>query len=533
MAIVASQAASNPPQLENDIAPHNIEAEQALLGAILLDNGAVARVNHSLSASDFYDPVHGAIYTSACALVQAGRVANPTTLRNNFIDAEPIAPDLTVPQYLGWLAIYATTIRNVSDYARIIRDCSIRRLMLIDGEEVARQIRDTSQGTAVDTVLAEARLRLLQIQESYSRTSASKLIFPNDIPLAESSPYLIKGVLLPASTAILYGPSAAGKTFLVIHIACCIASGLDFFGRPVADGATLYVVLEGQHGFDLRIKAALERHPSILNRLAYLKTAMGLASPESAMLAIGNIIDAAQQLERRSQAPVRLIVIDTLARAMAGANENDAAAVSEIMNSATAIQAETGAAVLFVHHPGKDSNKGMRGSSALLAAADTVICVDRHKAAAERNVIVEKCKDGEEGELGSFTLERVSFASDVDPSFSSCVISASIGYVRRKRRPGAATAAGKALEELEELAIEQSGTVPPVHPRAPTGVRVISKTLWKERCARQHLSNGKEKNELDTFNRAVRSLSEAHLIGTHGDGVWLINDKSQTQILRD
>jgi hypothetical protein len=236
------------------------------------------------------------------------------------------------------------------------------------------------------------------------------------------------------------------------------------------------------------------------------------------MLAVGNTIDAAKQLERRAQTPVRLIVIDTLARAMAGANENDAAAVSEVMNSAAAIQAETGAAVLLIHHPGKDAAKGMRGSSALLAAADTVICVDREKAAAERGVTVEKCKDGEEGELGSFTLEQVLLATEGDPSLSSCVISASTsdGHVRRKRPPGTATAAGKALAELEELAIEQAGKVPSLHPRAPTGVRVISKTLWKERCARQHLSNGKEKNEQNTFNRAVRYLSEANLIGTHG-----------------
>lgn len=97
--------------------------------------------------------------------------------------------------------------------------------------------------------------------------------------------------------------------------------------------------------------------------------------------------------------------------------------------------------------------------------------------------------------------------------------------MRPKRRPGPATAAGKALAELEELAIDQAGSVPSAHPRAPRGVRVISKSQWKESCARLHLSNGKEKNEQDTFNRAVRTLSEAILIETYGDDVWLIDDK--------
>lgn len=410
MAVTVSRAASSAPQLE-DNGPHNIEAEQALLGAILIDNNVVARVRRSLFASDFYDPIHGAIYASACELVQAGKAATPITLRNHFNDAEPIAPDLTVPQYLGRLAVHATTIINAPEYARIIQDCSVRRLLLIEAEEIARQARDTVRATGAETVLADARNRLRQLQESYSQTSKSKLVYPRDLPLAASSSYLIKGVLLPAATAILYGPSASGKTFLVIHIACCLASGAHFFGRPVVEGATLYVVLEGQYGFDLRIKAALAHHPSIESRVAYLKASMGLAFPESATLAVSSIIDAAKQHERQAQTPVRLIVIDTLARAMAGANENDAAAVSEVMTSAAAIQAETGAAVLFVHHPGKDSNKGMRGSSALLAAADTVICVDREKAAPERRVTVEKCKDGEEGALGSFTLEQVSLAT--------------------------------------------------------------------------------------------------------------------------
>ncbi|HET9395842.1 MAG TPA: DnaB-like helicase N-terminal domain-containing protein, partial [Nitrospiraceae bacterium] len=118
MAVVASRAASSPPQLDKDSAPHNIEAEQALLGAILIDNEVVARVGHLLCASDFYDPVHAAIYESACEVVRAGKVATPISLRNHFTGFEPIDQGLTVPQYLGRLAVDVTSSLNAPDYAR-------------------------------------------------------------------------------------------------------------------------------------------------------------------------------------------------------------------------------------------------------------------------------------------------------------------------------------------------------------------------------------------------------------------------------
>ena len=79
-------------------APHNIEAEQALLGAILVNNEAHDRVSSFLVPEHFFDPVHASIYEVAAKLIGAGKQATPITLRTFFESAEPIAPDLTVPQ---------------------------------------------------------------------------------------------------------------------------------------------------------------------------------------------------------------------------------------------------------------------------------------------------------------------------------------------------------------------------------------------------------------------------------------------------
>ena len=98
-------------------APHNIEAEQALLGAILVNNEAHDRVSGFLEPEHFYDPLHQQIYETAAKLITSGKQATPITLRTFFEKAEPIDAGLTVPQYLGRLAANAATIINAATTA--------------------------------------------------------------------------------------------------------------------------------------------------------------------------------------------------------------------------------------------------------------------------------------------------------------------------------------------------------------------------------------------------------------------------------
>src|SRR5262245_16024461 len=84
--------------------PHSLEAEQALLGAILINNDAHDRVSAFLEPQHFFDPLHQQIYDTAAKLITAGKQATPITLKTFFASAEPINATQTVPQYLGWLA---------------------------------------------------------------------------------------------------------------------------------------------------------------------------------------------------------------------------------------------------------------------------------------------------------------------------------------------------------------------------------------------------------------------------------------------
>src|SRR6476620_5961585 len=92
-------------------APHNIEAEQSLLGAILVNNEALYRVSDFLDPDHFFEPVHKHIYDLARTLIRTGKLASPVTLKT-FLGSHPDISGLTVPQYLARLAAEATTIIN-------------------------------------------------------------------------------------------------------------------------------------------------------------------------------------------------------------------------------------------------------------------------------------------------------------------------------------------------------------------------------------------------------------------------------------
>ena len=139
-------AAEGAPVRELRPAPHNIEAEQALLGAILVDNEAHARVSGFLEAQHFFDPLHQQIFETMSKLIALGKRATPITLRTFFETAEPIDATTTVPVYLGKLAVNATTIINARDYGRTIHELYTRRQLILIGEDAVNVAYDSEVG---------------------------------------------------------------------------------------------------------------------------------------------------------------------------------------------------------------------------------------------------------------------------------------------------------------------------------------------------------------------------------------------------
>lgn len=139
--------------------PQNLEAEQALLGAILVNNIAHEKVGELLKPEDFYDPVHGRIYDAINTLISRGQIADPKTLRGLF-DSDPALASLGGAQYLADLAASIISIINVEDYARLIHDLYLRRQMIILGEDVVNEAyrHDLDKPATQQIETAEARL---------------------------------------------------------------------------------------------------------------------------------------------------------------------------------------------------------------------------------------------------------------------------------------------------------------------------------------------------------------------------------------
>jgi replicative DNA helicase len=223
-------------------APHNLEAEQALLGAILVNNESHDRVSGFLEPHHFFDPLHQQIYETAAKLIAVGKQATPITLKTFFENAEPVGSGLSVPAYLGQLAANATTIINVRDYARTIYDLATRRQLIVIGEDMVNAAYDSPVDFPPKEQIEEAEMRLFSLAETgkYGQgfaTFSSALVAAIEMAnhayqrdgglsgIATSLKALDSrlGGLQASDLIILAGRPSMGKTALATNIAFNIA----------------------------------------------------------------------------------------------------------------------------------------------------------------------------------------------------------------------------------------------------------------------------------------------------------------------
>lgn len=179
---------------------------------------------------------------------------------------------------------------------------------------------------------------------------------------------LIAGLLFSPSVACLYGPSGSGKSFLAVDLACAVATGRDWLGRPshAGGGGVLFVAAEGVGGLGARVDAWCAHHGRTdIDRVAWLPTPVNLANYE-AVDGLCEIVDDGNY---------DLVVFDTLARCTAGADENSAKDMGLVVGALDRIRDAADACVMVIHHSGMDLARGARGSTALLGAVDTELQV--------------------------------------------------------------------------------------------------------------------------------------------------------------
>jgi replicative DNA helicase len=145
--------------------PHNIEAEQALLGAILINNEAFYRVSDFLQPKHFFEPIHGQIFELASRLIQLNKRADTISLKHH-LPGELNIEGLSVNQYLARLAAEATTIINAEDYGRIVYYLAVRRALIDIGEDIVNLAYDAPVEATPTSHIEDAERKLYEVAET-------------------------------------------------------------------------------------------------------------------------------------------------------------------------------------------------------------------------------------------------------------------------------------------------------------------------------------------------------------------------------
>ena len=249
MAVLASLPMPGPSNETLRLAPHNIEAEQALIGAILVHNEAYDRVSDLLRPTHFYEEIHARIYENAGKLIHAGKVATAITLKTFLPDQD--LGGLTVAQYLVRLTQGATSIINAAEYGRAIYDLAIRRNLITIGEDMVNLAFDAPVEANPRAQIEETERKLFALAES-GRYEGGFQSFSNALTTAMDMAYKAyerdghlsgiatglsdldrqMGGLQKSDLIVLAGRPGMGKTALATNIAYNIAKTWRGEKRP-------------------------------------------------------------------------------------------------------------------------------------------------------------------------------------------------------------------------------------------------------------------------------------------------------------
>ncbi len=357
-------------------APHNIEAEQALLGAILVNNEAMDRVTSFLEPVHFFDPLHGEIFETASKMIHAGKQATPITLKTFFDAAEPIDANLTVPQYLGRLAANATTIINAEDYGRTVYDLAVRRSLIVLGEDMVNSAYDAPIDFPPKQQIEEAETRLYDLAEQgkYGQgfmgfgtalTHAIEMAnnaYQREGHLSGLATGLTDldskmGGLQPSDLIILAGRPSMGKTALATNIAYNIAKNYRSERQPDGSEKAIDGAIVGFFSLEMSAEQLATRILSEQAELASEKIRRGMINEDefrklvgvsqemsriplyidqTGGLTIAQLASRARKLKR--QKGLGLLVVDYL-QLLAGSSRRGDNRVQEVTEITTGLKA--------------------------------------------------------------------------------------------------------------------------------------------------------------------------------------------------
>lgn len=224
-----------------DVTPHSLEAEQALLGALLYDNEVYHRISGLVQVRHFYNPVHARIFDSISTLIEHGKLADAIVLKNRFSQDETLV-DIGGVEYLALLLESAPTGAATQEYAKLIFDLALRRDLIRLGGDIKQAAEDPDSDQDAQAQISEAEMQLFSLAETGAVQSGfesfdkallksigmATAAFERDGGLSGMATGLLDldrqlGGLHKSDLIILAGRPSMGKTALATNIAFHIA----------------------------------------------------------------------------------------------------------------------------------------------------------------------------------------------------------------------------------------------------------------------------------------------------------------------
>ena len=278
-----------------------------------------------------------------------------------------------------------------------------------------------------EEVIAKAEAIMAELPTGGRRRFTPEPIY--DVSRHPPMEWLIKSVMPKAALGILYGASGSGKTFVALDFAFSIAMGRDWRKHRTTQAKVIIIAAEGGSGLGKRAEAYSRYYGFDLRDVPNLHVIT--AAPN--FLESDDISEVLAEIKAIGGA--EFLVIDTLAQVTPGANENTSEDMGRALANINLLHEQLGCMVELVHHAGKDASKGSRGWSGLKAAADVQHEVTRHDDG-QREILIEKMKDGEDGVRFGFKLEVVELGIDLDGDVITSCVAVETELSTPKQEPG-------------------------------------------------------------------------------------------------
>ncbi|MGY6535620.1 MAG: replicative DNA helicase [Pararhodobacter sp.] len=421
---------TQPVSAEPESLPHNVEAEQQLLGAILTNNDVYDRISSLVRAEHFFDPVHQRIFEIAAARIQKNALASPVTLKA-FMEGDEGLKELGGPAYLVRLAGAAISAWAARDYAQMIYDLAVRRDLIRLGRDISARAAQVDVDSEPREQIVEAEQRLYKLGEQgvaergfqsflkavTEAVNVANAAYQRDGGLAGISTGLVDldrklGGLHPSDLIILAGRPSMGKTSLATNIAFNIAKVWRRGQRPDGTEGTVNGGVVGFFSLEMsaeqlaaRILSEAAEVPSEQIRRGdmteeefrrFVEAAKALeACPlfidDTPALPIAQVAARARRLKRTSGLDV--LIVDYLQLLRGSSKENRVQEVSEITQGLKAIAKELNIPVIALSQlsrqvENRDDKRpqlsDLRESGSIEQDADVVMFVFREEYYRER-----------------------------------------------------------------------------------------------------------------------------------------------------